>query len=161
MILIDDLRPALGCYGDLLAVTPHIDALANQSVRFDAAYTSVPTCSPSRTSLLTGLRPDTHGVHDLFTHFRSTVPDVTTLPQAFKRAGYLALSYGKVFHEDLDDGASWSSQADFDDGEGNLMGEDKASCSCLFGNPCASSYNCKDWHNRFEVAKKNGWKGFS
>ena len=117
MILIDDLRPALGCYGDLLAVTPHIDALANQSVRFDAAYASVPTCSPSRTSLLTGLRPDTHGVHDLVTHFRSTVPDVTTLPQAFKRAGYLALSYGKVFHEDLDDGASWSSQADFDDGE--------------------------------------------
>ena len=117
MILIDDLRPALGCYGDLLAVTPHIDALANQSVRFDAAYTSVPTCSPSRTSLLTSLRPDTHGVHDLVTHFRSTVPDVTTLPQAFKRAGYLALSYGKVFHEDLDDGASWSSQADFDDGE--------------------------------------------
>ena len=117
MILIDDLRPALGCYGDRLAVTPHMDALANQSVRFDAAYASVATCSPSRTSLLTGLRPDTHGVHDLVTHFRTTVPDATTLPQAFKRAGYLALSYGKVFHEDLDDAASWSSQADFDDGE--------------------------------------------
>ena len=117
MILIDDLRPALGCYGDRLAVTPHIDALANQSVRFDAAYASVPTCSPSRTSLLTGLRPDTHGVHDLVTHFRTTVPDATTLPEAFKRAGYLALSYGKVFHEHLDDAASWSSQADFDDGE--------------------------------------------
>ena len=117
MILIDDLRPALGCYGDKLAVTPHIDALANQSVRFDAAYASVATCSPSRTSLLTGLRPDTHGVHDLVTHFRTTVADATTLPQAFKRAGYLALSYGKVFHEDLDDAASWSSQADFDDGE--------------------------------------------
>ena len=41
------------------------------------------------------------------------------------------------------------------------MGEDSSSCSCLFGNPCASSYNCKDWQNRFEVAKKNGWKGFS
>lgn len=117
MILIDDLRPALGCYGDSLAVTPSIDALANQSVRFDAAYASVATCSPSRTSLLIGLRPDTHGVHDLETHFRTTVPDATTLPQAFKRAGYLALSYGKVFHEALDDAASWSSQADFDDGE--------------------------------------------
>ena len=46
-----------------------------------------------------------------------------------------------------------------DDGLG--MGEDRSSCSCLFGNPCASSYNCKDWHNRFDVAKKNGWKGFS
>ena len=44
---------------------------------------------------------------------------------------------------------------------GVSMGEDRSSCSCVFGNPCASSYNCKDWHNRFEVAKKNGWKGFS
>ena len=117
MILIDDLRPALGCYGDRLAVTPNIDALANQSVRFDAAYASVPTCSPSRTSLLTGLRPDTHGVHDLETHFRTTVPGVKTLPQTFKEAGYLSLSYGKVFHETLDDAKSWSPQADFDDGE--------------------------------------------
>tara|TARA_B110001452_G_scaffold234303_1_gene212525 strand:+ start:791 stop:1216 length:426 start_codon:yes stop_codon:yes gene_type:complete len=51
-----------------------------------------------------------------------------------------------------------------DDGEdGSVcvsMGEDRSSCSCLFGNPCASAYNCKDWHNRFDVAKKNGWKGF-
>ena len=46
-------------------------------------------------------------------------------------------------------------------GEDEAMGEDSSSCSCLFGNPCASSYNCKDWHNRFDVAKRNGWKGFS
>lgn len=37
--------------------------------------------------------------------------------------------------------------------------EDKASCSCIEGNPCAVNYNCRDWKNRFEVAKKNGWKG--
>ena len=49
---------------------------------------------------------------------------------------------------------------DFNDEEAG-MGEDKSSCSCLFGNPCMQSYSCKDWHNRFEVAKKNGWKGFS
>jgi len=34
------------------------------------------------------------------------------------------------------------------------------SCSCIEGNPCADAYCCKDWKNRFEVAKKNGWKGF-
>uniref|UniRef100_A0A0G4GVS3 Uncharacterized protein n=1 Tax=Chromera velia CCMP2878 TaxID=1169474 RepID=A0A0G4GVS3_9ALVE len=39
-------------------------------------------------------------------------------------------------------------------------GTDGASCSCIEGNPCAQPYNCKDWNNRFEVAKKNGWKGF-
>ena len=32
------------------------------------------------------------------------------------------------------------------------------SCSCIEGNPCADAYCCKDWKNRFEVAKKNGWK---
>jgi len=118
MILIDDLRPALGCYGDALAISPHIDALANESVRFDAAYASVATCSPSRTSLLTGLRPDTHRVYDLETHFRDSAPrSTTTLPQLFRNAGYLALSYGKVFHENLDDARSWSPQAEFDDGE--------------------------------------------
>ena len=41
-----------------------------------------------------------------------------------------------------------------DDGMG---GEDSASCSCLFGNPCVSAYNCKNWHNRFEVAKVRPW----
>ena len=45
--------------------------------------------------------------------------------------------------------------------ENNTMGEDSSTCSCLYGNPCVSAYNCKDWHNRFEVAKRNGWKGFS
>ena len=40
-------------------------------------------------------------------------------------------------------------------------GEKMESCSCIEGNPCADAYCCKDWKNRFEVAKKNGWKGFS
>eukprot|EP00930_Biecheleria_cincta_P029354 TRINITY_DN20427_c0_g1_i2.p1 TRINITY_DN20427_c0_g1~~TRINITY_DN20427_c0_g1_i2.p1 ORF type:complete len:217 (-),score=39.16 TRINITY_DN20427_c0_g1_i2:289-939(-) len=44
---------------------------------------------------------------------------------------------------------------------GGEMDEDSASCSCVFGNPCQSAYSCKDWNNRYEVAKKNGWKGFS
>jgi hypothetical protein len=39
-------------------------------------------------------------------------------------------------------------------------GEDNARCSCIEGNPCAVAYNCKDWANRFDVAKANGWKGF-
>lgn len=42
----------------------------------------------------------------------------------------------------------------------NFGGEDSASCSCLEGNPCASEYNCKNWADRYEIAKKNGWKGF-
>ena len=42
-----------------------------------------------------------------------------------------------------------------------MGGEDSASCSCIEGNPCMSKYNCKDWKNRFEVAKATGWKGHS
>eukprot|EP00729_Bicosta_minor_P002369 gene2369-32902_t len=45
-------------------------------------------------------------------------------------------------------------------GDGAALGEDSASCSCIEGNPCAVQYNCKNWNNRFEVAKANGWKGF-
>lgn len=67
-------------------------------------------------SLLTGLRPDTHGVLDLQTHVRDRHASLTTLPQAFRRAGYLAVSYGKVYHQFLDDAPSWSTQDEFADG---------------------------------------------
>ena len=98
-IMVDDLRPALGCYGDQAARTPHMDSLARQGTIFTGAYASVATCSPSRTSILTGLRPDTHGVYDLVTHSRETVPSATTLPQLLRRKGYTTVSYGKIFHE--------------------------------------------------------------
>ena len=116
-IMVDDLRPALGCYGDQAARTPHMDSLARQGTIFTGAYASVATCSPSRTSILTGLRPDTHGVYDLVTHFRETVPSATTLPQLLRRKGYTTVSYGKIFHEGLDDAQSWTPQSEFDDGQ--------------------------------------------
>jgi arylsulfatase A-like enzyme len=116
-IAVDDLRPALGCYGDKLAKTPHVDRLAATGVTFDRAYCQEAVCSPSRTSLLTGRRPDTTRVHDLTTHFRTTIPDVVTLPQHFKQHGYQVQGFGKVFHacfpspaagHDMDDPPSWS-----------------------------------------------------
>ncbi|KAL1528807.1 hypothetical protein AB1Y20_010131 [Prymnesium parvum] len=110
LLLVDDLRAAVGAYGDSLALTPNIDTLASQGVLFTRAYASVATCSPSRTSLLTGMRPDRHKVYDLETHFRQTVPAAVTLPQLFREKGYLSLSFGKVFHEGLDDAASWTPQ---------------------------------------------------
>lgn len=47
------------------------------------------------------------------------------------------------------------------DEQEKLKGPKEESCSCIEGNPCAVQYNCKDWKNRHEVAKKHGWKGFS
>lgn len=108
-IAVDDLRPgAIGCYGDPLAKTPNIDRLAGRGVVFTHAYCQQAVCSPSRSSLLTGRRPDTTKVYDLETHFRKNLPDVVTLPQHFKQAGYSTASMGKIYHGGLDDKPSWS-----------------------------------------------------
>jgi iduronate 2-sulfatase len=106
-IAVDDLKPAIGAYGDRQAVTPNLDALADRGSVFEQAYCQQAVCSPSRTSLMTGLRPDSTQVYDLVTHFRETVPDVVTLPQLFRKNGYRTVSVGKIFHGNLDDAPSW------------------------------------------------------
>ncbi len=107
-IAVDDLRPELGAYGQSHIHSPNIDKLAEQGVVFLRAYVQQAVCSPSRTSLLTGLRPDATGVWDLKTHFRQNVPDVITLPQHFKANGYHAIGFGKIYHGGLEDAQSWS-----------------------------------------------------
>jgi len=107
-IAVDDLRPELGCYGVKEIKTPDIDSLAASGVVFNRAYCQLAVCNPSRVSLMTGLRPDSTKVWDLVTRFRQTVPDVVTLPQQFKKHGYYAVSYGKIFHNPWPDNASWS-----------------------------------------------------
>src|SRR5690606_7854235 len=95
--LVDDLRPNLGCYGDTEAYTPHIDRLATQGIVFNKAYCQQAVCNPSRTSMLTGLRPGVTEVYNLDTHFRDNLPDAVTLPQSFKNNGYFTASIGKIF----------------------------------------------------------------
>jgi iduronate 2-sulfatase len=107
MIPVDDLRPQLGCYGFDQILSPHIDKLAASGTLFQRAYTMVATCSPSRTCLMTGCRPDTTKVYDLVTHFRKTIPDVVTLTQHFTTHGYESVGMGKIFHGSLNDTASW------------------------------------------------------
>jgi iduronate 2-sulfatase len=107
-IAVDDLRPELGCYGVPVIKTPNIDALAARGTLFDRAYCQQAVCSPSRTSLLTGKRPDTTRIYDLQTHFRGTIPDVITLPEHFKKNGYHAQALSKIYHGGLDDPQSWS-----------------------------------------------------
>jgi iduronate 2-sulfatase len=111
LICVDDLKPMLGCYGDPLARTPAMDRLAARSVLFERAYCNQAVCSPSRNTLMTGLRPQTLGIYDLETHFRAAAPDAVTLPQAFMRAGYRAEALGKIYHlghGNFGDRASWS-----------------------------------------------------
>lgn len=113
-LIVDDLRPQFPCFGAKKMVTPYIDRLAAEAVVFRGNYCQQAVCSPSRTSLLTGCRPDTTRVYDLKKFFRDNIPDVVTLPEQFKRNGYFAEAVGKVFHEDLNDPASWSIPAVFD-----------------------------------------------
>jgi hypothetical protein len=87
-IAVDDLRPELGCYGSPIAQSPNIDSLARRGVIFTRAYCQQAVCTPSRTSVLTGLRPDSTKVYNLRTHFRETTSNVITLPQYFKHQGY-------------------------------------------------------------------------
>lgn len=111
LICVDDLKPTIGCYGDPVAVTPNMDRLAAAGIRFDMAYCNQAVCSPSRNSLMTGLRPQTIGVYDLGTHFRLAAPDVVTLSQYFIGRGYHAAGLGKIYHTghgNKDDRLSWS-----------------------------------------------------
>jgi arylsulfatase A-like enzyme len=104
LIMADDLRTSLGCYGDKQARTPNIDRLAGRGVRFDRAFVQYPVCNPSRTSMLTGTRPEKNGIVGNDTFFRDKLPDVVTLPQLFRQHGATANSYGKIYHAGLTEG---------------------------------------------------------
>ena len=104
LIMADDLRPAMGCYGDTQAKTPNLDRLAARGVQFNNAYVQYPVCNASRVSMLTGTRPEQNGVTGNATFFRDKMPDIVTLPQLFRQHGATAFSYGKIYHAGLVEG---------------------------------------------------------
>lgn len=108
-IAIDDLRPEMGCYGSPVAITPNMDKLAKRGVVFDRAFCSQSLCSPARTSIMTGVRPETSGIVDNYTDFRERIPNVVALPQLFKENGYETSYIGKVYEPQFSDlKFSWS-----------------------------------------------------
>ncbi|CAL1529967.1 unnamed protein product [Lymnaea stagnalis] len=100
-VVVDDLRPTLGCYGESILHTPNVDNLATKSVLFEQAYVQQAICGPSRVSFLTSRRPDTTRLYDFYSYWRVHAGNFTTLPQHFKENGYVTQSVGKVFHPDL------------------------------------------------------------
>jgi iduronate 2-sulfatase len=103
-LIADDLNNDLGAYGAPVR-SPNIDKLAGRGVKFDRAYAQYPLCSPSRSSLLTGRRPNATGVltnpppaNPMSPHFREKLPDAITMPQLFRTNGWLAARVGKLYH---------------------------------------------------------------
>ena len=98
ILIIDDLKPVLGYYGDQAAVSPNIDKIAASAALFTHAYVQQAVCGPSRTSFLTSRTPDTTRLYDFGSYWREHAGNYTTLPQYFKEHGYRTVSMGKVFH---------------------------------------------------------------
>ena len=111
LILVDDLKPALGCYGDKAAITPHIDSFAKTALRFENAYSNHAVCAPSRFNLMLGTRSTTSGIYSFGKSLRQPYPNAVTLPQYFAKHGYRTESLGKIYHighGNTGDASSWS-----------------------------------------------------
>ena len=99
-IMVDDLRPELaGGYDHAEVHSPNLEALAKESLVFESAHCQIALCGPSRSSFMTGRRPDSTTTYNFDRHFR--LPDVgadwTSLPQHFKNNGYMTLGSGKLY----------------------------------------------------------------
>lgn len=92
-LVAEDLSPDLGCYGNKLVKTPHLDRLASQGARFDRFYTHAPVCAPSRSGLITGQYPTKIGSHHMRSKLLRPPPTFTSI---LKAAGYEAHWPGKT-----------------------------------------------------------------
>jgi arylsulfatase A-like enzyme len=106
-IMIDDLRPQLGCYGHTETISPNIDRLAEQALVFDRAYVQVPVCGASRASTLTGLYPTATRFVNYHSEAQKDAPGIVDIPSHFKANGYTTVSNGKIYHGDTDNNDSW------------------------------------------------------
>ena len=131
-IVSEDASAHIGCYGETVIQTPHLDQLAAEGIRFTHAFVTCPVCSPSRSAMVSGMFQTTLGAHN----HRSQrikgqgggntsslasyqVPEsITLIPELFREAGYYVVNGGKaktdynfIAPDDLYDGKDWSGRA--------------------------------------------------
>ncbi len=108
-ISVDDLRPALGCYGNAVVKTPNIDKLAASAMVFNRAYSQAAVCMPSRASIMSSIRPENFKKKQLNGgSMDENVPNIISLADFFKQQGYQTISIGKIYHHNNDDKDGWS-----------------------------------------------------
>ena len=110
-ISCEDISPRLGCYGDNVAVTPNLDALAAAGTRFERVFTTSPVCAPVRSGIITGMYPTTIGTHNMRTSHKGrteelctpyqTVPPahVKAFPEYLRAAGYYCTNNKKTDYQ--------------------------------------------------------------
>jgi iduronate 2-sulfatase len=98
LIISDDFRDEGGVFTRAQVKLPNLDRLTARGLRFERAYVQYTVCNPSRSSFLSGLRPEQTGIVDNKTLLRSRMPNVVTLPQLFKEGGWHTEAFGKIFH---------------------------------------------------------------
>jgi len=150
LIMADDLRDFGGAFTKAAVKTPNLDRLRSRGTTFERAYVQYPVCNPSRSSMLTGLRAEQTGIVGNDIPLRQKLPDIVTLPQLCKEAGWQAHAFGKIYHlgggKDaaarqrwVDANRSWQTAQDFETtkvGRKMLAGRDVTSGAlkwCVWG----------------------------
>jgi iduronate 2-sulfatase len=106
LIVADDLSHRIGLYG-AGPRTPNLERLARRGRRFDRAYCQYPLCSPSRTSFLTGLRPERTRVWGNLRPPRAFLEGAVPLQEHFQASGYFTARVGKVYHSRFEEEFRW------------------------------------------------------
>ena len=102
----EDHGPEMGCYGDKLARTPNLDALAAKGMLFKKAWSTAPVCAPARTTIISGIYPSSSGG----LHMRSMVPlpaGMKLYPQYLREAGYYCTNNSKTDYNVREPGKLW------------------------------------------------------
>lgn len=104
-IMTEDINPRLGCYGDEVAVTPNIDAMAEEGVMYTNAYATAGVCAPSRAAIITGMYQQSFGAQNMATNTEGydyrTVPDeeIKAFPEILRENGYYTFTCTKLDYQ--------------------------------------------------------------
>jgi len=107
-IAVDDLNHWVGyLHRNPQTITPNLDRLAARGVRFTRSYCAAPVCNPSRTAIMSGMRPSTTGVYQNNDDWRPVISQDLPLTTTFRKAGYYVAGAGKIYHEAYTRRAEW------------------------------------------------------